>query len=371
MDPDSSQSKFSLKLLVHKEEKRVIFGEADNNFVDTLFSIMTLPMATIVRLLRKHRNEKLKAIGCLNNLYQSLLDLSTDCMSAEENKWLLLNPITSSHDVCRKLKLNINDEEPTKRFMCPDFSCIRGCFLDTCLISTCDLARCRHCGKIMNREVEYEDSTVDGDSDDDVFVSTLTTFIVTDDLRVIPNSPGSSILLLCELGITDVSSLDNMSFDFGVDQILNLLEGALLSKNPLTWMVFPGSSCIQGLGVDREKPLVNHLTKNETARTLRTLKLKVTMQKSTSKLLFADGDCDLVEFIFGFLEIPLDNLFVTPLSSFSTITTLGMLEVPLNDIEVHEVSFGIEQGLELLDASLRSSEAFTGSILKRKNKTKN
>ncbi|XP_076954913.1 uncharacterized protein LOC143629558 [Bidens hawaiensis] len=222
MHPNSSRSKFSLKLLVHKEEKRVIFAEEDN-FVDTLFSIMTLPMATIVRLLRKHRNEKLTAIGCLNNLYQSLLDLSTNCMSAEENKWWLLNPITSSHDVCRKLKLNINDEEPTKHFICPDFSCIRGCFFDTCLISTCDLARCRHCGKIMNREVEYEDSTVDDDSDDGVFVSTLTTFIVTDDLRVIPNSPGSSSLLLCEVGIIDVSSLDNMSFYFGVDQVINLV----------------------------------------------------------------------------------------------------------------------------------------------------
>ncbi|KAJ0800261.1 hypothetical protein HanPI659440_Chr03g0100981 [Helianthus annuus] len=48
MAPKASQSRFSLKGMVHKEEKRVIFAEAGSNFVDTLFSIMTLPMATIV-----------------------------------------------------------------------------------------------------------------------------------------------------------------------------------------------------------------------------------------------------------------------------------------------------------------------------------
>ncbi|KAJ0786793.1 hypothetical protein HanOQP8_Chr02g0075371 [Helianthus annuus] len=467
MASNTSQPKFSIKLMVHKVEKRVIFAEVHSDFVDTLFSIMTLPIATIVRLLRKRHGEKLKRIGSLNNLYQSLLDLPMNCLSSKENKWMLLNPRTSSHDLCRKLTVNINDQEPTKYFICQDFNCILRLF-STTYASTCNLAICSHCGKMMNREVKYEDLTVKDDSDGGVFVYNLTTFIVTDDLRVIPNSPGSSIQLLCELGITDVSCLDNISFNIGVDQIFNLLEGALASKNPLTCMVFPGSHYIQGLGVSRGEPLVKNLTKVTTANSSSTLKLKVTMQKSTAKFLFAEGDYDFVEFVFGFLEIPLgtvigkllngasiflslnnlfssisslgvgdyiksnelknmllephlvqknvsvnqifpvtavsslsgvyssychsylkqgtffasltrskmsknyereefhdirfkdsringrylnapakfmltDDLVITPLSSFSSITTLGKLKVPLNDIEVHELSIGIDE----------------------------
>ncbi|MFS7914549.1 hypothetical protein Hanom_Chr02g00154751 [Helianthus anomalus] len=491
MASNTSQPKLSIKLMVHKVEKRVIFAEVHSDFVDTLFSIMTLPIATIVRLLRKRHNEKLKRIGSLNNLYQSLLDLPMNCLSSKENKWMLLNPRTSSHDLCRKLTLNINDQEPTKYFICQDFSCIR--LYSTGYASTCNLAICSNCGKTMNRETKYEDLTVKDDSDGGVFVYNLTTFIVTDDLRVIPNSPGSSIQLLCELGITDVSCLDNISFNIGVDQIFNLLEGALASKNPLTCMVFPGSHYIQGLGVSGGEPLVKNLTKVTTANSSRRLKLKVTMRKSTTKFLFAEGDYDFVEFLFGFLEIPLgtvigkllngasiflslnnlfssifslgvgeyiksnelknmllqpqlvqkylsvnqifpvtaessllgsychsyskqgsffasltrfkmpkkyereefndvrfkdsringrylnapakfmltDDLVITPLSSFSSITTLGKLKVPLNDIEVHELSIGIDEGVEILDASLRSFEAFTESILKRIIKVKN
>ncbi|KAJ0805892.1 hypothetical protein HanPI659440_Chr02g0083471 [Helianthus annuus] len=72
MASNTSQPKFSIKLMVHKVEKRVIFAEVHSDFVNTLFSIMTLPIATIVRLLRKRHGEKLKRIGSLNNLYQSL-----------------------------------------------------------------------------------------------------------------------------------------------------------------------------------------------------------------------------------------------------------------------------------------------------------
>ncbi|KAD4179865.1 hypothetical protein E3N88_28456 [Mikania micrantha] len=184
--------------MVHKDEKRVIFAEADSNFVDTLFSIMTLPLATIVRLLHKVPDEKLKPIGSLSNLYQSLLDLSTNCFSSEENKWLMLNPKTVAHDTCRKLKLNINDEEPTEYYTCEDIDCSRR---NGARFSTCNLARCIYCGKMMNKRINYEDTTVVDNGCSGVFASDLTSFMVTDDLRVISNSPGSMVQFLCEVGI--------------------------------------------------------------------------------------------------------------------------------------------------------------------------
>ncbi|MFS7900778.1 hypothetical protein Hanom_Chr00s138005g01817981 [Helianthus anomalus] len=60
-----------------------------------------------------------------------------------------------------------------------------------------------------------------------------------------------------------------------------------------------------------------------------------------------------------------DDLFVTASSSFSSITMPGKLKIPLNDFEVHTVSIGIEEGLEILHASLMSVLALTDSILKK------
>ncbi|KAM0036820.1 hypothetical protein Hdeb2414_s0014g00430851 [Helianthus debilis subsp. tardiflorus] len=66
-----------------------------------------------------------------------------------------------------------------------------------------------------------------------------------------------------------------------------------------------------------------------------------------------------------------DDLVVTASSSFSSITTLGKLKIPLNDFEVHTVTIGIEEGLEILDASLMSVSALTDSILKKITEAQN
>ncbi|KAK9051721.1 hypothetical protein SSX86_028349 [Deinandra increscens subsp. villosa] len=431
MDPDSPEPKFTLKLMVHKQQKRVIFAEADSNFVDTLFSIMTFPMASILRLLLKLPNPKTNQIGCLINLYQSLCDLPMSFMSSEEKKWALLNPRTILlEDICRKLKVNIDDGKPTEYFICQDFYCSRVSGAGAPL-SNCDLARCSHCGKRMNVKVEFEDSTSGGDGDN-----------------------------------------ENRSFDIGPDQILLLLQGALSSKNPMTWMLFPGSNHTPSVSAFRQEPEL------KTAETSRNLMLKVTIQKSTSKFLFAEAHCDFVAFLIEILQIPLssligkllkgvsvfqslkllfssisdltvgeymkshelkntllqpdsvlcnpkstycysyfkdgsfhahltlsktrkdrdfevfsnclfkdsregrylkesakfmltDDLIITPLSSFSSTSMLGKLKVPLNDVEVHDVSISVQEVLGILDASSRSSCALSKSIVKKIIETKN
>ncbi|GKC46502.1 GRAM domain family protein [Tanacetum coccineum] len=67
-----NEAKISLKLMVHKEKKRVIFAEADNHFVDILFSFMALPLGTIVRLLEKIPDQKVKALGSLQTFTDDL-----------------------------------------------------------------------------------------------------------------------------------------------------------------------------------------------------------------------------------------------------------------------------------------------------------
>ncbi|KAJ9550879.1 hypothetical protein OSB04_014924 [Centaurea solstitialis] len=58
-----------------------------------------------------------------------------------------------------------------------------------------------------------------------------------------------------------------------------------------------------------------------------------------------------------------NDLVITPCSSVSTMDILKRLKVPVNDIEKHKVSVGLEefivQGLRMLKASLRSSSVLS------------
>jgi len=46
-------TKVSLKLVLDKRKQRLLFAEADKEFVDFLFSIFNLPVETVTRLLKE------------------------------------------------------------------------------------------------------------------------------------------------------------------------------------------------------------------------------------------------------------------------------------------------------------------------------
>ncbi|RVX13618.1 hypothetical protein CK203_010315 [Vitis vinifera] len=54
----------SLKLLINKKDDKVVFAEAEYDFIDFLFNLLTLPIGTIVSLLPKE--------NCLRNLHKSI-----------------------------------------------------------------------------------------------------------------------------------------------------------------------------------------------------------------------------------------------------------------------------------------------------------
>ncbi|MFS7965974.1 hypothetical protein Hanom_Chr09g00768401 [Helianthus anomalus] len=96
-DTKTNEAKISIKVIVDKVNSRVVYAEADYTFVDILFSFMTLPLGTIVRLLGKLDDKKFEALGSLNNLYQSLKDFPDCYLSSEECKPMLLNPRSLSY----------------------------------------------------------------------------------------------------------------------------------------------------------------------------------------------------------------------------------------------------------------------------------
>jgi len=156
----------SLKLVVNKETNKVLFAEAEKDFVDVLCSFLTLPLGTIARLVENESNKGPVTIGSLNSLYHSVAALDDKHLWAHAYKEKLLHPRNMAEDFCNTLKLNIDDSWPKYYFLCQN--CNRFSVNSKC-----------GCSKPTNRTVFFRRSR-------NGFVNDGASFIITDDLIVMP-----------------------------------------------------------------------------------------------------------------------------------------------------------------------------------------
>ncbi|XP_075079802.1 uncharacterized protein LOC107785506 [Nicotiana tabacum] len=76
MAANDQESRVSLKLLVDDKKNQVIAAESNRDFVDILFSFLTFPIGTKIRLTNSQPMSKISPIStCMNNLYQSVENL--------------------------------------------------------------------------------------------------------------------------------------------------------------------------------------------------------------------------------------------------------------------------------------------------------
>ncbi|CAA0808591.1 Unknown protein [Striga hermonthica] len=284
--------KFSLKAMINKQKTKVLYVEADSDFADVLWSFLTLPLGTIVRVLNKHYGDEAPVVGSLTTLYNGLRNLDNGLFLSEDCKNLLLNPIRSSEVECRRLKINVDDTPPTRYFKCGDTNC---------QFSTLSMyfsgLKCS-CQKPLDKKVYLRGL---GDSGGGVFIASKAPLIITDDLQILPSVTSTVVQILRNLGITDTVGIVERSLTFGFNEIMDLLKGSLVSRAPLTELIIdqkPLNHVTMKIGV-----LPVDLIKPFSAKNV-TLKAIV----SANKLLFAEVDGDFVDFIFSLLALPLGGV---------------------------------------------------------------
>ncbi|CAO2825602.1 unnamed protein product [Amaranthus hypochondriacus] len=79
----TNEVKFSIKIIIDVKLKKVLFAETGKDFVDFIFSLMTLPLSSVTKLLSKKGmvgtlGSLYKSIESLQNQYYYLGDLSKD-----------------------------------------------------------------------------------------------------------------------------------------------------------------------------------------------------------------------------------------------------------------------------------------------------
>uniref|UniRef100_A0A0E0KUL6 Uncharacterized protein n=1 Tax=Oryza punctata TaxID=4537 RepID=A0A0E0KUL6_ORYPU len=270
----------TVKLFVDTERRRVLFAESDKDFVDVLFGFLTLPLGTIVRLLGKQSQ-----VGCFDELYKSVEDLSADYFLSKACKTMLLEPYNAAANQCCQLKVNVNGANHREVYVCKDANCSAN---GDCGVTSVAGSICK-CGKVMQYIGEWPQdggSTASAGSDGGVFVKGCYKFIVTDDLHVAPAiNISNDITCLLKRSLTSKHALTGYYFDApnrNDEANLYVLPESLYSE--------------QEVDVDHK---------------LNNMKIKVLQKKNNTSLLYAEVGEDFVDLLFGLLSIPLGSILKT------------------------------------------------------------
>ncbi|XP_030931604.1 uncharacterized protein LOC115957494 [Quercus lobata] len=248
------EANVSLKLLIDTESQRVLFAEADKNFIDFLFHILALPVGTFIALLTKQG-----MVGSLGNIYESIENLNITYLQPNLNKETLLKPkvhISGGGTGVPLLLPNVESSSSTslKFYKCAGnnrsvisspFGGVQTVRGGDCInyVANDNRAICPSCKNVMNHELNFVHSpsatNAGSSSSEGGYVKGVVTYMVMDDLVVKPMSTISSITLLNRFNVKDVGALEEKVVHLGIDEGVKLLKASLQSKNVLTDVFLP------------------------------------------------------------------------------------------------------------------------------------
>ncbi|KAK0592848.1 hypothetical protein LWI29_026538 [Acer saccharum] len=200
--------KIKLKLLIDTKAKKVLYAEAGKDFVDFLIYILTLPVATVVKVLKEK-----SLVGSLGHLYESLENLPESYLQPNQNKKSLLSPRPPIYATEIPLVLADYDLTNRKSYMCsshytvadvPDLKC-----------------GVLQCGCRMTRELTYVPPSPanTGVPVEGGFLKGLVNYIVMDNLEVIPMSSKHVVTLLNKFNVKDVGAIEEIVVDFSLEEV--------------------------------------------------------------------------------------------------------------------------------------------------------
>ncbi|KAK8951064.1 hypothetical protein KSP39_PZI003788 [Platanthera zijinensis] len=193
-------SKMTLKLLIDAGSNKILFAEAEKDFIDFMFSLLLLPLGSVIKLVAPQTT-----LGSIGKLYQSVENMNGTYLVPNLNKSTLLQPTVSALVGASPLHLTgtIATPKPKKTGYCE--YCQRQ-------VNISDCNTCPDCG----------------------FVKEVVTYMITDDLEVTPMPAISSITLINRFSLKKDVRLEEKAVIIGMKEGLALLEASLKSVTTLT-----------------------------------------------------------------------------------------------------------------------------------------
>ncbi|CAG7903692.1 unnamed protein product [Brassica rapa] len=284
---------FRLKLLIDVRRNKVVLAETEQDFVDVLISLLTIPMGNIARLLKSHTT----VLGCYKNLNKSVEDMDIGHFETEACKTMLTD-LRSTKDIHRKrLKMNMSSTNPSKFFVCPSF--FKSDSYGHSAYSNFKNTRCS-CGALMTYQIQVpEEEQVEkliGNKEDGVFVNCRSSFIVTDDLKVTSNSIGVLMKVLNDRGYAGFSDLQETLIDVGFEEVRSLLGCLLSSEAALTCTFLKKTRMMRNL----------RMLSPPAPKNVKVCSVEVYVRKLDMEILYAECNGDFVDSLLSFLVHPLE-----------------------------------------------------------------
>ncbi|XP_031288299.1 uncharacterized protein LOC116147009 [Pistacia vera] len=213
---NATEPKISLKLFFDTNADKVVFAEAGKDFVDFLFHLLSLPLATVTRILKEDM------VGSLAKLYETIESLSDSYLQPNQKKNSLLNPRAPICATEIPLMLSGYELHNRKSYVCSN-----------CNSFVADVPNllCPRCKQKMSSAVSYVPPSpantrfpVDGG-----FIKGPVTFIVKDNLEIMPMSTENLRPLL-----TKKEGILELGLMLDVDGAMKLLQLSLQSRTVLT-----------------------------------------------------------------------------------------------------------------------------------------
>nr|GMD43392.1 uncharacterized protein LOC109182299 [Ipomoea batatas] len=297
MAAKQQESRLSLKLLIDEKSNRVVAAEAHKEFVEILFSFLTLPMGTIIRVTSSGDTKNpVTTIGCMNNLYRAVEKLSIENWETENCKTMVLHPQNPLGNYCQKLEVNIDDSWPVTNYWC--YWC------RSTIISWYPNVTCT-CGRKTTLEIPAGVNNVGA-----FLQKGRTMFIISDDLQISPACPSVLAQLLYNLGLSDMDGIREMLVEVSKKQVISLLARSLVSESPLSDVFLPNNPTKHDTKFPKPETerTLQTTEQNEPPTPTPTLNLQVTLNKSTNKILFAKATNEFFDFLCTFLTIPIGSI---------------------------------------------------------------
>ncbi|CAL4958262.1 unnamed protein product [Urochloa decumbens] len=225
----------TMKLLIDRKARRVLFAEASKEVVDFLFSLLALPVATAVKLVGTDA-----MAGSVGNLYASIDKLdSTYVLSGAAKDTLLsptvLMPAPSSNSSLLRLPPAPSTGQAKSYFKCS--------FCYANYVTDASGTTCPNCRNLMKTALKYFSPSSEQQAAEAAkgLVQGVVTYTVRDDLMVTPMSAISSITLLNTFAVRDLADLQEKTVQLGYDEGREILKASLQSKTVLTDVFLAGN----------------------------------------------------------------------------------------------------------------------------------
>lgn len=236
----SANCSTDLGLLINQKIGRVLYAEAGKDFVDLLLSFLLLPTGAIFRLMREQGTASSKNVGGISNVYDSVHNLNEAYMTTDKS--ILLKPALESSALFNGFPLIEHLTTPRDFYVCPSANNGRGKHQ----ISTQTGQICT-CGEEIETQVVLDKNLSKPSASPNSgsaagFVKEAVTYIITDDLNILPVSTITCMTLLNRLHVKELSDLKKRTVKVGPDKVLELLGASLSSKTALNDVFFPETS---------------------------------------------------------------------------------------------------------------------------------